>query len=243
MRILLFARRMSGKTLPIFLLFVLAGCAGMSEPPAPLWNPVLYDTIAVLPVRMSILTGREFFQSEDTDWSDRMGGLMQESLSVAMRLKGYDVLAPEDLSERLMKEDDLSEAFFSLASAHGFMGDEAYVPPEKVIADAALIGEKLGADLLVLARGGGEYHSFEENLFQGVITGFLSEGRSRRHISSSFLKLEVFFLDGAEGTRVARILPGSFPFEKNLIPLTRRVKGFLRRVPEKGPNGEEISEP
>ena len=239
MRIFISVRRMPGKILPILILIGLTGCAGISKPPTPLWDPNLYDTIAVLPVRMSILTGREFFQAEDTDLSNRMGGLMQESISVAMRLKGYDVLAPEDLSERLMEEDDLAEAFFSLAGAHGFMEDQVHVPPEEVIAQAALIGERLGADLIVLAHGNGEYHSFEEHLFQGMVTGLLSRGRDHYQTPSSFLKLETFFLDGAEGTRVARILPRSFPFEKSLIPLTRRVKGLLRRVPEKDPAGRE----
>jgi len=237
MRINFFLRTIFGKIFPTLFLLVLGGCAGMSEPPAPLWDPNLYETIAVLPVRMSMVTGREFFQSEDTDLSDRMGGLMQESLSAAMRLKGYEVLAPEDLSERLMEEDDLADAFFSLADAYGFMGDQTYVTPLEAMEGAALIGEELGADLIVLAHGNGEYHSFEENLFQGMITGFLSGGKEAYDTPSSFLRLEVFFVDGVEGTRVARILPRSIPFEKSLIPLTRRVRGLLRRVPEKDPSG------
>ncbi|MBN2719793.1 MAG: hypothetical protein JXR72_01690, partial [Proteobacteria bacterium] len=143
---------------------------------------------------------------------------------------------PEDLSERLLEEDDLAEAFMALAGAHGFMDDGITVATEEAVRGAALIGEKLGADLLVLAHGNGEYHSFEENLFQGMITGFFGDGRDRyHHTRSSFLRAETFFIDPAAGTRLARIPPRNFPFEKSIIPLTRRVAGILKRVPEKPP--------
>jgi len=210
-----------------------AGCAGVSGPPIPLWDPAFYNTVAVLPVRMTVLTGREYFQSEDTDISNRMGGMIQESLSVVMRHRGYDVLAPEDLSERLMEEDDLSEAFAALASAHGYMGNQGNAPWEEAMAGAALIGEKLGADLLVLAHGKGEYHSFEESLFQGVITGLLSKGREQYNTPPSFLSVDVYFVDPGAGARVARILPRRFPYEKTVVTLSRRVNGLLRRVPAK----------
>ena len=226
-------RALPAPFLLVLTLMTLAGCAGMSTPPQPLWDPGLYDTIAVLPVRMTVLTGRELFKSEDTDLSDMMGGLMQESLSTALRLKGYGVLAPEDLSERLFEEDDLSEAFFSVAGAYGFMGDEGQVSREEAMEGAALIGEKLGADLLVIAHGNGEYHSFEETLFQSMVTGFITKGREVYDTPPSFLRADIFFVDGAEGVGVARILPRSFPFEKDLVPLTRRISRLLGRVPEK----------
>jgi len=196
------------------------------------------DTVAVLPVRMTVLTGREYFKSEDTDISNRMGGMMQEALSVVMVRRGYDVLAPEDLSERLMEEEDLSEAFTSLASAFGYMGNRGNASPEEARASASIIGEKLGADLLVLAHGNGEYHSFEENLFQGVVTDLLSKGRERYNVPSSFLRVEVYFVNSGTGSGIARILPRHLPYEKSVAALSKRVNGLLRRVPVKEIPGE-----
>jgi|GEM_PF-5829313 len=227
----------------ILLLLAAAGCAGPSEPPPPLWDPDLYQTAAVLPVRMTILTGAEHFQSESAQWSNRIGAAMQEAISTVMRLKGYEVLAPEDLSERLLEEDDLAEAFMALAGAHGFMDEGITLATEEAVRGGALIGEKLGADLLVLAHGNGEYHRIQENLFQGMITGFFSDGRDNHHTQSSFLRTEIFFLDAAAGTRLARIPPRSIPFEKSAIPLTRWVAGILKRVPEKTPPVSEALSP
>jgi hypothetical protein len=214
------------------------GCAGMMKPPSPLWNPAAYNTVAVLPVRMTILTGRELFKSEDTEISDRMGGMMQEALSVVMRYRRYEVLAPGDLSEKLMEEDDLAEAFAVLAAAFGYMGDERGAQWEDAIDGAALIGEKLGADLLVLAHGNGEYHSFEENLFQGVVTGLLSKGKEQYQAPPSFLNLDVFFVDPAAGIRLARILPRNMPYEKKAVTLAKVLDRHLRRVPVR--QGSEV---
>ena len=108
---------------------------------------------------------------------------MQEALSIVVRYKGYEVLSPDDLSERLMKEDDLAEAFVSLAASQGLMGPDRTAPYDEGMEGAALIGEKLGADLLVLAYGQGEYHSAGENLVQGIVTGLVEQ-----------------FLDQAQGT-------------------------------------------
>jgi hypothetical protein len=232
------------KHLTLFLaalsLIMTAGCAGMFKPPPPLWNAAAYNTVAVLPVRMTVLTGRELFKSEDTERSDRMGGMMQEALSVVMRHRGYEVLAPGDLSEKLMEEDDLSEAFAILAAAHGYMGDEGRAPWEEAIESAALIGDKLGADLLVLAHGNGEYHSFEENLFQGVVTGLLSKGREQYQTPPSYLDLDVFFVDPVAGVRIARLLPRQMSYEDKAIPLAKMLDRHLRRVPVKQQPGEML---
>lgn len=230
-------QKLSAGVAMVLSLLALTGCAGVSDPPTPLWDPALYETVAVLPVRMTVLTGRHPFEAEDTDLSFRTGALMQKSLSIAMRMKGYEVLAPEDLSERLMVEDDLSEAFVALASAHGFMGDDTGTPLDEAMAGAARIGEKLGADLLILAHGSGEYYGRESALYEGLFTGLLSHRDDHRPPPISFLKVEVFFVDQTAGVRVARIPPSSIPFEKSLAPLTRRINGLIRRVPEKAPSG------
>jgi hypothetical protein len=235
-------RKHAVSTFLTFSLLLTAGCAGISEPPAPLWDSAFYQTVAVLPVRMTVLTGGEYFQSEDTELSNRMGAMVQESLSVVMRQRGYDVLAPEDLSERLMKEDDLSEAFAALASAHGYMGKQGGASWEDAMGGAALIGEKLGADLLVLAHGNGEYHSFEETLFQGLVTGFLSKGREQYRTPPSYLNLDVYFVDPRAGVRLARILPRRFSYEQTVVALSRRLNSFLRRVPVKQGPGDGTGE-
>jgi len=227
-------RKNAIQILVLLPLLLTLGCAGLGGPPIPLWDPASFNTVAVLPVRMTVLTGREYFKSEDTDISNRMGGMMQEALSVVMVHRGYDVLAPEDLSERLMEEEDLSEAFTALASAFGYMGNQGNASPEEVMASASIIGEKLGVDLLVLAHGNGEYHSFEENLFQGVVTGLLSKGKEYYDTPESFLRAEAYFVDSRTGSRVARILPRRLPYEKTVAALSRRLNGLLRRVPAKG---------
>ena len=163
---------------------------------------------------------------------------MQEGLSIIMRTRGYEVLAPGDLSEKLMKDDDLAEAFRVLAAAHGYMGPDEEVPWDEAQRGAALIGGQLGADLLVLAHGRGEYHSFEENLFQSFITGILSKGREQYDTPSSFLDLDVFFVDPDAGSRVARILSRRMPYEDKVVPLSRVLDRYLRRIPvrqEPGP--------
>ena len=116
-------------------LLLAAGCAGTYTPPPPLWDSSLYNTVAVLPMRMTIATGRPPFTSEDTELSGTMGGKMQEALSIVVRYRGYEVLSPDDLSERLMKEDDLADAFVSLAASQGLMGPDRTASHEEGMAE------------------------------------------------------------------------------------------------------------
>lgn len=214
-------------------LLLVTGCAGTYTPPPPLWDASLYDTVAVLPVRMIIATGRPPFTSEDTELSDQMGGKVQEALSIVTRYKGYQVLSPDDLSERLMEEEDLAEAFISLAASQGLMGADRTAPHEEGMAGAALIAEKLGADLLVLAHGYGEYHSTGENLVQSLVTGLLSKGREQYQAPPSFLETNIVFVDPAAGRRIARFPGRRISYETEIIPLSRAFDRMLGRVPEK----------
>lgn len=224
---------------PLYLIFVisslllLTGCAGTYPPPAPLWDSSLYDTVAVLPVRMTVSTGRPPFTTEDTELSGTMGGKMQEALSIVVRYKGYGVLSPDDLSERLMEEEDLSEAFFSLASSQGLMGPDQKAPWEEGMAGAALIADQLGADLLVIAHGRGEYHSAGENLMQGLVTGFLSRGKEQYYAPPSFLEANISFIDPATGTRIARFPARRMAYQDKIIPLSKMLDRVLRRIPKK----------
>ena len=214
------------------LLFA-AGCAGTYTPAPPLWDSSLYDTIAVLPVRMTIATGRPPFTSEDTELSGTMGGKMQEALSIVVRYRGYEVLSPDDLSERLMKEDDLADAFVSLAASQGLMGSDRTASHEEGMEGAAIIGEKLGADLLVIAYGQGEYHSGGENLVQSLVTGFLSKGKQQYDAPPSFLEANILFVDPATGSRIARFPGRRMGYESEIIPLSKVLDRVLRRVPKK----------
>jgi hypothetical protein len=214
-------------------LLLVSGCAGNYPPPAPLWDSSFYNTVAVLPVRMTVSTGRPPFTTEDTELSGTMGGKMQEALSIVIRYKGYKVLSPDDLSVRLMKEEDLSEAFISLASSQGLMGKDQNVSREEGMAGAALIADKLGADLLVIAHGHGEYHSAGENLLQGLVTGLLSKGREQYQAPPSFLEASISFIDPASGIRLARFPGRRMGYEDKIIPLSKMLDRVLRRVPEK----------
>lgn len=214
------------------LLFA-AGCAGTYTPAPPLWDSSLYDTVAVLPVRMTIATGRPPFTSENTELSGTMGGKMQEALSIVVRYRGYEVLSPDDLSERLMKEDDLADAFVSLAASQGLMGPDRTASHEEGMEGAALIAEKLGADLLVIAYGRGEYHSGGENLVQSLVTGFLSKGKQQYDAPPSFLEANILFVDPATGSRIARFPGRRMGYESEIIPLSKVLDRVLRRVPVK----------
>jgi len=225
------------------------GCAGTYTPPPPLWDSSLYNTVAVLPVRMTVGTGRPPFTSENTELSGTMGGKMQEALSIVVRYRGYEVLSPDDLSERLMDENDLAEAFVSLAASQGMMGPDQTTSYDEGMEGAALIGEKLGADLLVLAFGKGEYHSAGENLVQGIVTGLLSKGRQQYHAPPSFLEADIIFIDPATGGRIA-YFPGSrTSYEEEIIRLSKAMDRVLRRVPVKQnpesgiQNSEEMPKP
>jgi len=209
------------------------GCAGTYTPPPPLWDSSLYNTVAVLPVRMTVATGRPPFTSEDTELSGTMGGKMQEALSIVMRIRGYEVLSPDDLSVRLMKEDDLADAFVSLAASQGLMGPEQTVSREEGMEGASLIGEKLGADLLVVAHGRGEYHSAGENLLQGLVTGLLTKGREQYNAPPSFLEADIAFIDPGTGTRIARFPGSPVGYEEDILRLSKLMDRVLRRVPEK----------
>jgi len=234
---------------PLFIILVIlsslviTGCAGTFTPPPPLWDSSLYNTVAVLPVRMTIGTGRPPFTSEDTELSGTMGGKMQEALSIVVRYKGYEVLSPDDLSERLMKEDDLAEAFVSLAASQGLMGPDRTAPYDEGMEGAALIGEKLGADLLVLAYGQGEYHSAGENLVQGIVTGLLSKGRQQYQAPPSFIEVNILFLDPSAGRRIARFPGSRMSYESEIIRLSRAVDRVLRRVPVKQDPESRSQEP
>ena len=214
-------------------LLLVSGCAGTYTPPPPLWDSSLYNTIAVLPVRMTIATGRQPFTSENTELSGPMGGKMQEALSIVVRYKGYEVLSPDDLSERLMKEDDLADAFVSLAASQGLMGPDRTASPEEGMEGAALIGEKLGADLLVIAYGKGEYHSGGENLVQSIVTGLLSKGKQQYQAPPSFLEANILFVDPATGKRIAHFPGSRMAYENEIIRLSKVLDRVLRRVPVK----------
>jgi len=209
------------------------GCAGTYAPLPPLWDSSLYNTVAVLPVRMTVATGRPPFTSEDTELSGTMGGKMQDALSIVMRARGYEVLSPDDLSERLMKEDDLADAFVGLAASQGLMGPERTASVEEGMDGAALIGKKLGADLLVVAYGRGEFHSTGENLFQGIVTGLLTKGREQYNAPPSFLETNIVFIDPVTGTRLARFPGSTMAYEDDILRLSKLLDRALRRVPEK----------
>ena len=212
-------------------LLLAAGCAGTYTPAPPLWDSSLYNTVAVLPVRMTVATGRPPFTSEDTELSGTMGGKMQEALSIVVRYRGYEVLSPDDLSERLMKEDDLADAFVSLAASQGLMGSDRTASHEEGMEGAAIIGEKLGADLLVIAYGQGEFHSGGENLVQSLVTGFLSKGKQQYDAPPSFLEANIHFVDPATGSRIARFPGSRMAYESEIIPLSKALDRVLRRVP------------
>ena len=221
------------KILVTFSLLLSFGCAGTYTPPPPLWDSSLYNTIAVLPVRMTVATGRQPFTSENTELSGTMGGKMQEALSIVVRYKGYEVLSPDDLSERLMKEDDLADAFVSLAASQGLMGPDRTASPVDGMEGAALIGEKLGADLLVIAYGNGEYHSGGENLVQSIVTGLLSNGKQQYQAPPSLLEVNILFIDPVTGNRIAHFPGSRMAYENEIIRLSKAVDRVLRRVPEK----------
>ena len=168
---------------------------------------------------------------------------MQEALSIVVRYKGYEVLSPDDLSERLMKEDDLAEAFVSLAASQGLMGPDQTTSQEEGMEGAALIGEQLGADLLVIAYGRGEYHSGGENLVQGIITGLLSKGREQYQAPPSFLEANILFIDPITGNRIARFPGRRMAYENEIIRLSKAVDRVLRRVPVKQNPESRIQEP
>jgi hypothetical protein len=226
-----------------FSFLLVTGCAGTYTPAPPLWDSSLYNTVAVLPVRMTVATGRPPFTTEDTELSDTMGGKMQEALSIVVRYRGYEVLSPDDLSERLMKEDDLADAFVSLAASQGLMGPDRTASPEEGMEGAALIAEKLGADLLVIAYGQGEYHSGGENLVQSLVTGLLSKGKQQYNAPPSFLEANIIFVDPAIGSRIARFPGSRMAYENEIIPLSKALDRVLRRVPVKQEPGAGSQEP
>jgi len=182
---------------------------------------------------MTVATGRPPFTSENTELSGTMGGKMQEALSIVVRYRGYEVLSPDDLSERLMEEDDLAEAFVSLAASQGLMGPDQSISNEEGMEGAALIGKELGADLLVIAYGRGEYHSAGENLVQSIVTGLLSKGKQHYQTPPSFLETNILFVDPVTGSRIARFPGSRIDYEDEIIQLSRAMDRVLRRVPVK----------
>ena len=243
------------RTTPIALfliaasLILLAVDCAPRQPAPPLWHPDAYNSVLVLPIRMTVGTGRPPFTSEDTDLSNDIAGKMQEALSIAMRSKGYDVLAPLDSTERLMDEDDLSDAFGILAAAHGYMDESGNVDWEEAMDGAALIGEKLGADLLILGRGHGEYHSGGENLVQTLLTGLLSKGKEYYEAPPSWLSIDAFFIDTAGRSRVARLPSRQMAYQSEILPLAKMLNRYMGRVPvrqntePRTQNAEEVPKP
>ena len=107
---------------------------------------------------------------------------------------------------------------------------------------AALIGEKLGADLLVLAYGRGEYHSAGESLVQSLVTGLLTRGREQYQPPPSYLQTNITFIDPVAGRSIARFPGARMEYENQVLPLSKVLDRVLRRVPAK-PNTEVMPKP
>ena len=107
---------------------------------------------------------------------------------------------------------------------------------------AAVIGKELGADLLVLCYGKGEYHSAGENIVQGIVTGLLSRGREQYQAPPSYLELNISFIDPETGYRIARFPGRRMGYESEILPLSRMLDRVLRRVPEKQEPGGRSQE-
>ncbi|UCF30058.1 MAG: hypothetical protein JSV26_08210 [bacterium] len=227
-------RHRGALTVPFLILAALTvtGCAGAFEPPPPLWEPGRYSTIAVLPSRMEISTGAPF-TSKNTELSDRYGALVQEAIAVAMVNKGYEVLAPMDSNERIAEDDDLMEAFMELAFGAGVAPPEAYRDRryEGPLETAPVLGEALGADLIVLSAGEGEYHSAGEALVQGILTSVLTKGKQQYQAPPSYLVTEVVFVDPELERVVARLRTGRYDYVSDVPRAAGVFLRLFRRIP------------
>ena len=209
-----------------------AGCAGMFEPPPPLWEPGRYSTIAVLPTRMEIATGAPF-TSKNTDLSNRYGGLVQEAIAIALVKKGYDVMAPLDSNDRISEDDELMEAFMGLAVGAGVAPTEAYQggPRSGSLEDAPRLAEALGVDLLVLSAGGGEYHSGGESLVQGILTSVITKGKQHYQAPPSYLETKVVFVDPELERVAARLRTRRYDYVKDVSSAAGVFLRLFRRIP------------
>jgi hypothetical protein len=122
------------------------------------------------------------------------------------------------------------------------MDESGNVDWEEAMDGAALIGEKLGADLLILGRGHGEYHSTGENLVQGILTGLLSKGKEYYEAPPSWLSIDAYFIDTAGRSRVARLPSRQMSYQSELLPLAKMLSRYMGRVPVKQEPGDRRQE-
>ncbi len=211
---------------------VLVGCAGAFKPPPPLWEPGRYTTIAVLPSRMEISSGAPLV-SRNTDLTNKYTGLVQEAIAVALVRKGYDVLAPLDVNETVFGGDELREVFMDLAWGAGVAPQEAYQGRTYTgsLESAPVLAEVLGADLLVLSAGEGEYHSAGESLVQGILTSVLTKGKHQYQAPASYLQARVVFVDPALQRTAARLRTGRFDYVTDIQPAANVFLRLFRRIP------------
>lgn len=233
----------AGAAAALATLFMLAaGCAGMFEPPPPLWPEGLYNSMAVLPMRVQISTGVPPLTSEDSDLTARLSRTSTEASAVALRYRDYRIFSPLEVMDRLDADDTLSGDFVELAASAG-IADSAPgdLDDADVAGAAARLGEDFGVDLLVLGRGSGEFHGFGENLVQGVLTDILTSGKRQYQAPPSYLTLELVFIEAASGRRVARIYADHMSWADDTLKLARMLQRRLGRIPPGGA-GTEVPE-
>jgi len=218
---------------------LIAGCSGMFEPPPPLFDAGRYKTIAVLPARVVVKTGSPPFLAENTELTGKISGIAQEAVSTVMVVKGYDVMAPLDINDKLRDDKSLEEDFMNVAIRSGFMGDKG-PPPEGYEAGegaASRLAKTLGADMIILVHGSGEFHSFGENLVQSIVTDIISDGKKKSQSRPSYLTMELIFVDPA-GERVeARMWTGKFTYSDTVPALSRNLETRMMRVPVRRVSG------
>ena len=178
------------------MLFTTA-CGGMFEPPPPLFDSGRYNTIVVLPARVVIKTGSPPFLAENDDLTGKISGLAQEAVSTVMVVKGYDVMAPLDVNDKLRGDRSLEDAFMDVALKSGFMSEMGPPPDDYEMPEGSgrKLAEALGADMIVLVQGNGEFHSFSENLVQGIVPGSFPAVVSPTGTGRWRIPLELWFAD------------------------------------------------
>lgn len=234
----MFTLRQLIKLLLILLLFagIFAGCAGNSEPPPPLWNSASYTTIAVLPIHMTISTDAPADSSIDSDLSNEFSWKMAEAASVALRYRGYKILAPLDIGDRLKEDRRMALAVRELAALSGFIEgvDKSRAPHPDVEKDAAsFLGETLGADILVLGKGIGEQHSFAEAVKNGVKKWMTFGIPPVNQSPPAYLSVNMVFIDSSNGKKLTRIFASQMPWKTELIDIAKELDRQFRRVPVK----------
>ncbi len=210
-----------------------AGCAGVPSQRPPLWDAEAYPIAAVLPIRMVIKTGVPPFTSDNTDLSNEMGAVIHQALSAVMVYRGYEVLAPLDIEERLGKDRKLSEAFMDLAMSAGIApgGSPPGYSSGGSLKSAETVASALGADLLVLAYGDGEYHSAGESIIQGLLTGMITKGERQYREPPSYLSVHMIFVDPGLDRPIAGLYSGRMPFIKDPVRLARALDDRTKRIP------------